>query len=247
MKRLGVIGGLGPAASAYFYELVIRMTQAETDQEHLDMILISRPSIPDRTNYILGKSGENPVGPMVGAGKQLAGLKVDYIAIPCITAHYFYEELEKEIKVPIVHAVRETAWYCRNHGILRAGLLATDGTIQSNLFQKELENCGIQTILPDSEHQGMVMDLIYKDVKAGQPVEWDKFRSVSEQLRREGAEVMILGCSELSLLKRDCEIGPGCLDTMEVLAMRSIQLCGAKLKKEYEAGLVRVSSDSYVR
>ena len=93
----------------------------------------------------------------------------------------------------------------------------------------------------------MVMDLIYKDVKAGRPVEWDKFRSVSGQLRRQGAEVMILGCSELSLLRRSCEIGPGCLDTMEVLAMRSIQLCGAKLKKEYEAGLVRVSSDSYIR
>ena len=233
MKRLGVIGGLGPIATAYFYELMIKMTDATVDQEHIEMLIYSKPSIPDRTDYILGKSSKNPVEPMIDVGKMLVSMGADHIAIPCITAHYFHDTLSEGIKVPIIHAIKETARYLKTQGIRCAGIMATEGTIHSGIFQKELKKCGISTILPSNESQRGVSDLIYKNIKANKPVDYQKFERASDQLRQDGAEVIILGCTELSLIKRDFNIGPGYIDAMEVLAMRSIILSEAKLKYEY--------------
>jgi aspartate racemase len=111
--------------------------------------------------------------------------------------------------------------------------MATEGTVFSRLFQEELRNCVIDAIVPSPKRQKDVTDLIYKNVKANLPPEMDKFQAVSSELRKNGAEVIILGCTELSLIKRDYNIGPGYIDAMEVLAMRAIQLCEAKLKEEF--------------
>ena len=93
---LGIIGGLGPMATAYFMELLINMTDAKCDQDHLEMIIYNCPSIPDRTAYILGKSNANPVVPIIKIGKKLKEQNVDCISIPCITAHYFHDEIEEK-------------------------------------------------------------------------------------------------------------------------------------------------------
>jgi aspartate racemase len=232
-KRLGVIGGLGPIATAYFYELMIQMTDARIDQEHIEILIFSKPSIPDRTAYILGKSNDNPVHAMIDIGRLLVAMGADYIAIPCITAHYFHDTLTEGINAPIIHIIKETTQYLNDRGVRRAGIMATEGTVFSGLFQEELRNCGIEPIIPSPERQKDVTDLIYKNVKANLPPEMDKFQTVSTWLRENGSEVIILGCTELSLIKRDYDIGPGYIDAMEVLAMRSIQLCEAKLKEEF--------------
>lgn len=232
---MGVIGGLGPIATAYFYELVIQMTNAKYDQEHLEMLIFSKPSIPDRTEYILGRSMDSPAPAMIEIGRALAEMGAQYIAIPCITAHYFHDILSREIPVPIIHIVRETVEYIKSRGISRTGILATEGTVYSRLFQEELLRNGIQAVIPDQESQKKVTSLIYDNVKANQPVEINKFRSVSGELRDKGAEVIILACTELSLIKRDYDIGPDYLDAMEVLAMRAVTLCGAGLKEEYHS------------
>ncbi len=234
MKRLGVIGGLGPLATAYFFELVVRMTEAESDQGHVEMIVLNYPSVPDRTSYIMGNTKESPLPAMISMGQQLAGLGVEYIAVPCITAHYFHKELTEAIYVPIIHIVEETAEHLSYYGIRRAGIMATDGTVRAELFQREFFKWGIEGILPDGEHQKLVMDLIYRDVKAGKPVEMDKFGRVSEYLRKNGAECIILGCTELSLIKQKGHLGAGYLDAMEVLARKSVLVSGACLKGEYQ-------------
>lgn len=233
MKRLGVIGGLGPMATAYFLQLLIEMSDARTDQEHIEVILHSRPQIPDRTQYILGHSKENPMPPMAEVGRGLVSQGAEVIAIPCITAHYFQEELEAEIGVPILHAIEETALYLKGAGIERAGILATDGTMESCLFQKAFAASGLQWVTPDKAGQKQVMHLIYENVKAGRPVEISRFEEVSGQLFKEGAQAVLLGCTELSLIKRDHPVGPGILDVMEVLARKAVLSCG-HLKEEYE-------------
>ena len=105
MRTLGVLGGLGPMATAYFLQLLTQMTDAATDQEHMEILLYNKPSIPDRTGYITGKRKRSPVGDMVGVGKKLKEMGADILAIPCITAHFFHQELEKEIGLPIIHAI----------------------------------------------------------------------------------------------------------------------------------------------
>ena len=232
-QTLGVIGGLGPIATAHFMELIIRMTEAHTDQEHLDMIIYNRPSIPDRTGYILDQTKPNPLPEMIRVGNALARQGAKLIAIPCMTAHYFHRDLSGYIQAPSVHAIHETCVHLKKHGIQRVGILATDGTIRSKLFQQELQRHGIEAVIPGPEGQKCVMSVIYDDIKANRPAEMEKFRFASDDLRAKGAQAIILGCTELSLVKRDCRIGAGYLDAMEVLAQTCVLRCGGRLKEEY--------------
>lgn len=233
MKTLGVIGGLGPMATAYFLELVTKMTDASCDQEHLKAIIWSRPDTPDRTRYILGLSDEDPRGPIVESGKSLVSLGAECLAIPCITAHYFHDEIEDLIGRPVINLPGEVVRHLKEHGWNRIGIMATDGTIQSGLFQHALEEQGMKAIVPKPESQKKVMHIIYEDVKANKPIEMNLFREVVSELRGRGAEVIVLGCTELSLVKQGRDLGLGILDAMEVLAKTAIERCEAPLKKEY--------------
>lgn len=233
-KILGVIGGLGPIATAHFMELVINMTDSSTDQQHLPMIVYNMPFIPDRTAYILDNTRENPLPTMVQIGKDLQDKGADCIAIPCVTAHYFMDQLEACIATPMINGVRETVAHLKENGIKKVGIMATDGTIRSGIFHRELENQGLTPIAPSENAQKYVMHLIFDNVKAGRPADMERFTFAAEDLRNQGAEAIILGCTELSLIKRDHPIGAGFIDAMEVLARQSVLFCEKPLKKEYD-------------
>ena len=232
--RLGVIGGLGPMATAYYLELVIRMTDVKRDQDHPEIIVMNIPSIPDRTAYILGNSPDNPLEPMIDLGLQMKGLGATVIATPCVTAHYFHEELQRDIGLPVIHVIRKTAELLKQSGIRRVGLMATDGTVQSGIFQRQIEELGMELVLPDAEGQRGVMALIYEQVKAGAAPDMELFASIRDRLYRNGAQVVILGCTELSLLKKLQNPGHGVLDVLEVLAKESVLACGKPVKPEYD-------------
>ena len=226
MKKLGIIGGLGPMATTYFLYLLTQMSRAESDQEHMEILMHSKPAIPDRTRYILGLSQDNPAVQMIEIGRELKGMGAELLAIPCITAHYFHEELEKNIGLKVLHAVQETAEYLKQAGVDKVGILATDGTVKSGLFDRVLKRYGIATVNPGEESQQMVMDLIYRQIKSGEKGNIDEFIQVGETLSAAGAQVNLLGCTELSLLKRDYVLPGGYLDVLEVLAKCAVQECG---------------------
>lgn len=232
MKKLGIIGGLGPMATVYFLQLVTQMNNAKTDQEHIEILLHSKPQIPDRTRYILGQSTENPMPQMIQVGKELAKQGAELIAIPCITAHYFQKKLAEYIGIPIINAIEETSFYLENANISKVGIMATDGTIESGLFQKSLDEKNIRFIFPDSEKQRQVMHIIYENIKAGKSVDMFLFQDIAMQLFDSGAQAVLLACTELSLVKRDYPLGAGFLDVMEILARRAVLTCGC-LKEEY--------------
>lgn len=106
---MGILGGLGPMASAYFYELITAHTKAERDQDHIDIILSSRSSTPDRTAFITGESDDSPLPFMVQDAKRLEAYGADAIVIPCNTAHYFIDEVRKSVSVPVPSIIEETA------------------------------------------------------------------------------------------------------------------------------------------
>jgi aspartate racemase len=232
-KTLGVIGGLGPMATAYFMELVTAMTDAPCDQAHLSMLIASAPYIPDRTAHILDSTQEDPTPAMEAVGRSLLSAGAQVLAIPCITAHHFLPRLEASLEVPFVHGVRETVRHLKDHGIEKVGIMATDGTVRSRLLHKALEEEGLCPVVPDEKAQGDVMHLIYHNIKAGFPAEMDRFYRAADSLMRQGAQVSILGCTELSLIKKAHILGPGFIDAMEVLAQQSVLACGAPLKQEY--------------
>ncbi len=239
-KILGVIGGLGPMASAYFMRLVTEMTDAKTDQEHIEILLHSKPQIPDRTGFIIGESKESPLPGMLEAGQGLRRSGADIIAIPCVTAHFFQKTLEEEIGIPVLNAIEDAAEVLKQAGVKTAGIMATDGTVKSELFPKVFKDHGLECVIPSADRQRDVMHVIYHNVKAGIPIEKDRFMGITRELFDKGAEAVILGCTELSIMKRDnpdiLQWGGarhGFLDILEVLAQSSVRKCG-KLKAEYE-------------
>ncbi|MBR1470128.1 MAG: amino acid racemase [Lachnospiraceae bacterium] len=219
-------------ASAYFLQMVTEMTDAAEDQEHIEVLLHSCPQIPDRTRFLLGKSSEDPCPPMIRIGRQLAENGAQRIAIPCVTANFFYDRLCREIPVPVIDIISETAEYLSARDIKCVGLMATDGTVRCGFFQKQLEVFGIRVVLPSDERQADVMAVIYQDVKANRPVDMDRFSKAAEELRAKGSEVILLGCTELSMARRDNGIGAGYLDVMQLMAKVSVEHCG-RLKAAY--------------
>lgn len=240
MKKLGVIGGLGPMATALFMQMVTEMTDADTDQEHIEMLIHSRPQIPDRTTFILDHTKADPRPEMIRVGKSLAAQGADLIAVPCITSNYFYKELTEGIPVPVIHTIRETHTYLMKRGIRTAGLMATSGTVESGLFQKAFASSGSRLVLPSGERQEDVMHLIYRNIKAGRPPEMERFVRIAEELRAGGAEVILLGCTELSVIRENQKIGSGYLDVMQVMARCAVKACGS-LKEEYQELIEGVS------
>lgn len=221
-------------ATAYFMELLVKMTKADCDQEHLEMIIYNSPKIPDRTAYILGKSSDSPLPEIISLGRRLKEQDAECIAIPCVTAHYFHQQIQEGIGLPVIHAIRDTAEILHHAGVSRVGIMATDGTISSGIFQTEIEHVGMEALLPDEARQADVMSLIYDEVKAGKQVDMEKFNRVKTYLREAGAQVIVLGCTELSVIKKDYELGEGFIDAMEVLSRSAILACGKEVNAEYE-------------
>lgn len=224
-KLLGILGGLGPMSTVYFYELLTSMTKACRDQDHIDMVISSHATTYDRTAYIIGKSSDNPLDMMIPDAKKLVEFGADVIAIPCNTAHYFYESLAAEINVPILNIIEESVKYLKSRGIKKFGLLATDGTVKSNTYQKYCLSHGIECVVPDDERQKRIMEIIYEEVKKAKPVNMESFFEISHYMRSIGCQCVILGCTELSLIKRDEKLDDFYVDSLYCLALSTILAC----------------------
>lgn len=225
-KVLGILGGLGPMATAYFYELVTAHTLVQRDQDHIDMVISSKATTPDRTAFIVGESKEDPFIVMEAEAKRLVTFGAQVIAIPCNTAHYFYERLNNCIPLPVLNMVGDTVTRVKESGSKKAGILATDGTIRSETYQQVCKANNLDCVIPSEEAQKNIMHVIYQDIKRGKPPEMERFNQAAEELFAAGCETLILGCTELSLLQKDGLLDHRYLDSMEVLAKAAILACG---------------------
>lgn len=233
MKKLGVIGGMGPMATQVLYKRIIEKTDAKCDQEHIDMIILSHASIPDRTSSIRSGDTKKLLNILIDDAKMLESNGVCAIAIPCNTSHYFIESLQKSVKVPIINMVRETVQHIKNTNpdIKKVGVLATDGTLFTGIYKKECERLGIECIVPDSETQKIVMSIIYDQIKAGEKGNMDDFLKIDEFLKSAGCEAGILACTELSCFAKNYTLDSFYVDALEILCDKSILLCGGRLKE----------------
>lgn len=221
-KVIGIIGGMGPEATADFYIKIIKATKAKKDQEHFRVIIDSNAKIPDRTEAILG-TGESPVKAMIQTGKNLELLGVDVACIPCITSHYFLEEVQKELSYPILNALEEVGRHIKNKysEVTKIGVLATTGTIKTGLFEKYMPEFTI--LYPNEISQTeKVMKAIYgkNGIKCGN-TEGEPLNLLKEagyELIDKGAELLISGCTEIILALKPSYISKPLIDPMEVVA-----------------------------
>ena len=230
-KVLGVLGGIGPMSSAYFYKLLTENTFAMKDQDHLDIVISSKATTPDRTSYILGESEENPLPIMIEECRKMLDFGAEVIAVTCNTAHYFYEALQDALSVEVLNIGKLAVDYLMKNNIETVGLMATTGTVQGGIYQNSCEEKKLNCIIPNKENQELVMKLIYDEIKAGKKANLDEFFTVANELKNKGAKAIILGCTELSLIKELGILDDSFIDPLEILAKASIESCGGKLKE----------------
>jgi len=230
---LGVIGGMGPLASQMFYGMVIDNTEAACDQDHIDMLILSHASMPDRTRAIKEGRIEELFARLLDDARFLERSGAGYIAIPCNTSHVLIDRLQKEIGIPIINMVKESAAEVRRHhgsGAM-AGIMATDGTIATGLYQKALEEEDIVPVIPSQENQKKVMRIIYDGIKAGRSVDPEDLRAVRSEFDEKGCTCGLLACTELSCYKIMEKLPEYYMDSMEVLAKKAVTFCGKELRQ----------------
>lgn len=232
MKKLGIIGGMGSQATQLFYKSIIEKTDAKCDQEHIDMIILNHASMPDRTASILSGETEEILKLLTEDAKMLENCGATAIAIPCNTSHYFWEDIQKSVNIPVINMVRETIGYIkeRNPEIKKIGVLATDGTVKSGIYKKECEALDTECVTPSEDIQKLVTKIIYDQVKKGEEGSMEDFRKIDHYMKSEGCEVLIMACTELSCFKYYHNLGGYYVDAMDVLTEKSIISCGGKLK-----------------
>ena len=219
---LGIIGGMGPMASAVFYDMISSKTDASCDQENLNLILLSHAGMPDRTRAILSKDEaqiEAVRSKLYADAMFLQNAGCTAIAVTCNTAHYFVNMIEGELDIPFIHLIRETAEaVASKFGAKKVAILATDGTIETRLYQDELSKRGVIAFTPKAEVQALVMHEIYECIKSGKPADEEIWKKIEEYVKAEGCEAAVLACTELSVVRKELSLGSFYFDPMDIMA-----------------------------
>ncbi|WAM34196.1 cysteate racemase [Caldicellulosiruptor morganii] len=221
-KIIGIIGGMGPEATADLFMKIIQKTKVEKDQDHFRIIIDNNPKIPDRTKAIL-YGGESPVEELIKTAKNLEKAGVDVACIPCMTSHYFIQEIQKSVSYPIINAFEVVRKHIIKHypNVKKIGVLATTGTVKMGMYEKYLEFAKV--IYPSSTIQEeKVMEAIYgeKGIKRGvkNEIPLNLLRDAAKHLISQGAELIILGCTEIGLVLKQEHVEVPVIDPMDVLA-----------------------------
>ena len=226
MYKLGVIGGMGPLATVSFYERVVLNTLAKCDNEHIDMVVLSHASMPDRTKCIIENRGGEFLEVIKKDFKILEDIGVEAVAIPCNTSHYFFDEFKKFTGLRIINMIEETILEVKKRGIEKIAVFGTLGTLNSKVYEKYANQHGLLVKEVSPEDKQAVMDIIY-DIKETNGLDGRRFVDILSRYC-DDETVGIIACTELSLLDIPRDINT--IDALDVLVKRSIELSGAVVK-----------------
>ena len=233
-KTIGILGGMGPLATADLLIKITTATEAACDNEHIRVYIDSDAAIPDRTGAIL-HGGPDPVPEMLSALRNLEKCGADCVIMACNTAHYFLPRLQAETNTPILDMLQITAERCAElFPGKTAALLGTTGTLQTGIYNRALEKAGVDFLLSDEEQQAFLMHLIYDVVKATRPMqpEEENWSRLLRQLRERGADYFILACTELPIVANTLQDEGPFVDPTAELARASVLFCGYPLKEQ---------------
>lgn len=214
---LGILGGMGPEATVNFSQELLTVTPAEEDQDHLETIVYNDPKIPDRNEAILGE-GESPLPRLKRNARRLENTGAQLLALPCNTAHYYYQDISSAVDIDIVHMVEEVKSEVEKTGAERAGLLATTTVFEADVYGEQFEESSVELLQPDERNR--LMECIYS-VKSGHAdVAQREFDSIVSDLGSTGVDCIIVGCTDLSILDFNTTLET--FDPIKVLARECI-------------------------
>lgn len=200
-NALGVIGGMGPLATADFLKKLTQMTPAGCDQEHIPVLVYGDCTTPDRTAFILGQ-GPSPLPQLLAGIEFLNAAGCAVIAIPCNSAHCWYADMAAASQAPLLHITQASAQKVKrnNPATRRVGVLSTEGTQRMGIYRASLEQLQFEVLEPTPEEFRTLVSPGIADIKAGRMAAAEaKFDLAADALQARGAEQIILGCTEIPL------------------------------------------------
>lgn len=233
-KFFTIIGGMGTPATESYIRLLNSRTPAHRDQDYLDYILVNHATVPDRSTYLMDNTKPNPYPDLLNDIKIQSKLDPAFFVIACNTAHYFYDDLQKATKIPIVHMPRETVKHIREEypAAKRIGIIGTPGTTSDGIYDRELLAQGYEVVKPTEEIQKLTNKLIFNDIKEKNYVDDELFyRILKMMIEEQKSDVVILGCTELSYAQELAHRhNYPIADSQSVLVNKSIELALALRK-----------------
>jgi len=228
MKKIGIIGGMGPLATSDLFQKIILATAAHSDQENIPILIDNNTAIPDRTAAILG-TGKSPVPEIMRSINRLTEQGADVLIMGCNTAHYFLPWILPQIRLPFINMIEETVGFCKNSGLSKVGLLASEGTYAGKIYHQELEKHSIALVEPNAAQKEIMQNIIYAGVKAGNTkYETAPFKQVLKEMRSRGAEAFILGCTEIPVAVKMYQIDENYIDATQILAASAVRFAEEK-------------------
>ena len=221
---VGILGGMGPAATVDFYSKLVQATPASEDQDHLRVVIWADPSVPSRQRALLS-GGDDPTPWLVEGVEHLMRCGAQILVSPCNTAHAYLPAVVNGRDIDFISIIDAAVDAARKvNGPGPVGLLATDGALSANLFQTALQQAGKQHVLPSASSQRSLMEVVGA-VKAGVPAgqEQQILRTVVAELRDAGASTVIAGCTEISVLLADLDVDMHVIDPSHELALVTVQ------------------------
>ena len=225
---------MGPFSDALFLSILHKYTYANSDREHIPVILDGNCKRADRSDFLIGKNNESPLDSLMLSAKRLVSLGAEIIAVPCNTAHFWIKEIEKECdrKAAVINMIREVVLACEEQGISRAVVLATRGTYKAGLYSSLSNNCQTEFLIPSSEIIEETSSLI-RSIKSGEV----SCKSQLLKLSKDACDMtkcnaVITGCTELSVALLSCTAEETAkrkinfIDSISVLAKSAIIRCG---------------------
>jgi len=223
LPTIGVLGGMGPAATADFYAKLVAATPARRDQDHLPVLIHAVPQIPDRAASFL--HGAPSPGPLLASfARRLQDSGADVIVMPCNTAHLWHDTVSDAVRVPVLHIVDAVlaALAQDARAPRRIGLLGTTATLRGGLYQSR--GHALQWIVPHAQAQAEFVDSGIRAVKAGDMARArERLAHAARALVGQGAQAIVHACTEVPLALADEDLGVPGLDATQLLADATVQ------------------------
>jgi aspartate racemase len=221
-KTIGVIGGMGPAATADLFAKLIAATNATRDQDHLRILIDNNPRIPNRNDAIAGR-GPSPGPHLAESARVLERAGADCLVIACNTAHAFQPEIEAAVSIPLLSMIDATVDAAMDSGGERFGVLAADGCRRARLYDRAFEARGAQALLLDGDTQAEFMTLIFR-VKAGDTGDDVRRRmeAMAQSINARGAQAIVAACTEVPLVLSPDTLGIPIINSTDALVSRAI-------------------------
>jgi len=221
-KTIGVIGGMGPAATLDLFAKLLAASNADRDQDHLRILIDNNPRVPDRNAAIAGR-GASPGPQLAASARGLAYAGADFLIIACNTAHAFAPEIEAAVNIPLVSMIDATADAAMKVEPLRVGVLAADGCRRAQLYHRAFAARGVEPLFLGDEAQADFMTLLYR-IKAGDVSEATRLRmqQLAIALNARGAQAIVAACTEVPLVLDGDVLAVPLISSTDALVARAV-------------------------